>query len=192
MKADCTIILIPGILSRVEIFLHCIHCSLSPPTHIVCSAENTHLLGSLEVILGNIQYSGKSLTEPEVDEAGWGKESSLTRWIIAFQCKITAGMPWTSQDWCYLINVRVSKGFFFLYKAESLQCFLWWKHTQKMKLETEGEGKRERRELWNCFFMTDSLCEVAGKYRNLLEKMFSSLCVRWEMTAEGHVLPFHV
>lgn len=66
----------------------------SPPTHIVCSTENNFLLGRLQVILGNIQYSRKCLTEAEVDEAGWGKESSSKRWIAALQHKEASQARW--------------------------------------------------------------------------------------------------
>lgn len=56
------------------------------------------------------------------------------------------------------IEYCVSKSGFSLDKAESLQCFLWWKHAQKMKCETERgrEGKLGTLELLLHVCLTNS------------------------------------
>lgn len=106
-KADCNIILILCNFSRVEI-LSSLYPLLARPSYTYSiqyvSVRTPLSWGCWEVILGNVQYGRKSVTGVEVDEAGL-----LKRWIAAFQCKITPGMPRTSQDRWYLILTEYSR-----------------------------------------------------------------------------------
>lgn len=126
--------------------LLCIYCSLFPPTHTVyVSLKNIPLLGLLEVILGNIQSSRKSL---EAD-------GLLKSWIIAFQCKITLGMPRTSQE-CWYFILTACKRVGFPVRSIIITAFPLMKgHTK----DETGAGGRvgERWELRNCLFMADQL-----------------------------------
>lgn len=141
---------------------------MAPLLHIqctVCITENTPLLGLLGVILRNIQYSRKSLTEVEADEAGL-----LKRWITTFQCKTTPGMPSTSQEQWYPILSVFMGGF--SSTEQNHYCVSSDDNTYKRRnwsLRGRGRGV-------NCSFRTDKLSEFAGICADIVENMFLFLC----------------